>query len=221
VAWPLSWRKPNCLTTIGILDESVMKLTNIPKHRAIASCIRSLTAISLIASLAACSRKEDVSRAAHGDVDRHAPVQTIVQVTIKAPPAVVWRALSDVSHWPTWQPDIQTAAIVLPPAAGVPFVWTTSGGTIHSNVVLYEPEHRLSWVGHMLIFRAIHVWELTSVVHGETTVTTTESLSGWPIAWFYSSDELHEADQRWLLALKREAERMTGRSCAHSENSCH
>ena len=93
-------------------------------------------------------------------------------------------------------------------------MWTTSGGTIRSRIVLDEPEHRLVWIGHMLIFRAIHLWELAASGDGETTVTTTESLSGWPIGWFYSSNELREADQRWLTALKREAEHGTNETGA-------
>lgn len=195
------------MATLSTLDETQPSTTSI--RRAVLAHTGSMTALFLLVSLTACGRKEDVSRATHGSINQHAPVQTTVRITIKASPAVVWRVLSDISHWPVWQPDIQTTMIAIPAAAGVPFVWTTSGGTIHSQVVLYEPEHRLSWIGHMLIFRAIHVWELASLANGETSVTTTESLSGWPIGWFYSSNELQEADQRWLVALKWEAEQMT------------
>ena len=177
--------------------------------RAVFAHAGALTVLFLLVSLAGCGRQDDVSRASHGSIDRHAPVQTTVQITIRASPVVVWKALSDIAHWPAWQPDIQTTTIAAPAAAGVPFDWTTSGATIHSQIALYEPEHRLSWTGHLLIFRAIHVWELASLPNGQTSVTTTESLSGWPIGWFYSSSDLRQADQRWLTALKREAEQMT------------
>ena len=176
-------------------------------RRAILARIGLITALCVPAGLTACGRQEDASRAAQGAIDPHAALRTTIRITIGAAPAMVWKTLSDVSGWAAWQPDIRTTAIAQPAAAGVPFAWTTSGGTIHSRIVLYEPEHRLAWIGHMLVFRAIHVWQLAPLRGGETTVTTTESLSGWPISWFYSSDELHEADQRWLTALKREAER--------------
>ncbi len=180
-----------------------------PVRRAVLSGCGSLTFLCLVASLTACGRQDDALQAAKGRIDRGAPVRTTIRVTIRAAPAVVWTTLSDISRWPSWQPDIPTTTIAAPAAAGVPFVWTTSGGTIRSRMVLYEPSHRLAWIGQMLVFRAIHVWELTSAGDGETVVTTTESLSGWPIGWLYSSHALHEADARWLAALKREAERRT------------
>ena len=99
---------------------------------------------------------------------------------------------------------------------GTQFRWTTPGGTIHSRIVLFKPGHRLAWIGHMLIFRAIHVWTLASLPNGDTEVTTTETLSGWPIALFYSSDDLRQADQRWLDALRQEAERHEHSSVSRS-----
>ena len=176
-----------------------------PVRRAVPASARILVAISVLGSLMSCGRDDD-ALAAHGAIDWHAPVQATVQVSIKATPAIVWRVLTDIARWPAWQPDIETTKIATDAAAGVPFVWTISGGTINSHIVLYEPERRLAWVGRLLIFRAIHVWELSSRRDGETTVTTTESLGSWPITWFYSSDSLHEADRRWLAALKQEAE---------------
>ncbi len=97
-------------------------------------------------------------------------------------------------------------AIGRPAAAGVSFRWSVSGGTISSHIMLFEPGRKLAWVGRYFIFRAIHVWRLDALPGGATVVTTTESLSGWPVAWFISSGELGEIDRRWLLALKNQAE---------------
>ncbi len=142
-----------------------------------------------------------------GEVDPDAPVRTGVSVVINASPALVWAVLSDITRWPSWQPDIQRTAVDEPLGAGTRFRWTMPDGTIHSRVVLFVPGHRLAWTGHLLMFRAIHVWTLASLPNGDTKVTTTETLSGWPIALFYSSDDLRQADQRWLDALRLETER--------------
>ncbi len=179
-----------------------------PAHRRVTSTPgRPLRVLLLLAALAGCGRQHDAALAAHGEVDAGAPIRTSVSVAIKAPPALVWTVLSDIARWPSWQPDIEHAAITEPVGAGTRFRWTTSGGTIHSRIVLFEPEHRLAWIGRLLMFRAIHVWTLASLPDGDTEVTTTETLSGWPIALFYSSDDLRQADQRWLDALRQETER--------------
>ena len=156
--------------------------------------------------------------AARGEVDPDAPVRTSVSVAINAPPALVWAVLSDIAGWPSWQPDIQHAVVVEPVGAGTRFHWTTPGSTIHSRIVLFEPGHRLAWIGDLLMFRAIHVWTLGRLPNGDTEVSTAETLSGWPIALFYSSDDLRQADRRWLDALRLETERRaTHRPIAHPD----
>lgn len=157
--------------------------------------------------LSGCGRQQDAALAASGEVDPAAPVRTHVEVAIKAPPSLVWAVLGDISQWPSWQPDIEKTAVTGPVGPGTAFDWTTAGGTIHSRIALFEPERRLAWTGHFLIFRAIHVWTLTRRPDGGTEVSTTETLSGWPITLFYSPDDLRQADLRWLDALRREVER--------------
>ena len=178
---------------------------------------RALQVTLLLAGLAACGRQDDASLAARGEVDPDAPVRTSLSIAIKAPAALVWTVLSGIDQWPSWQPDIQKTSVVGPPETGVAFRWTTPGGTIRSRIELFEPGRRLSWIGHIMVFHAIHVWTLESLPNGNTKLSTSETLSGWPITLFYTSDDLRQADQRWLDALRREVERRTTSNLPHPQ----
>jgi hypothetical protein len=60
-------------------------------------------------------------------------------------------------------------------------------------------------------YKAIHVWELTPESGGHTLIAVKESMDG-PWIWMaaiYPSQRLAAADNEWLAALKREAERNT------------
>ena len=173
----------------------------------IAHRVHPLSALLLLTALAGCGRSDDAAMAARGETNLRAPVRTASGMTIAAPAKTIWSVLIDIADWPAWQPDIQATAIAGPPGTGSPFEWTTASGTIHSRIMLFEPERRLAWTGHFLVFQAIHVWTLTALPNGDTEVTTTESLGGWPISLFYSSAELRRSDQQWLDTLRREAER--------------
>ncbi|MGI4748064.1 MAG: SRPBCC family protein [Janthinobacterium lividum] len=139
-------------------------------------------------------------------VDDHAPVRATASIIIDAAPVDVWKVLADIRRWPEWEHDIQTTTVSRIPAIDVPFQWSTSGGTIHSRIMLFEPSRRIAWIGNLLIFHAVHVWVLHARPDGRTAVETHESMTGWPIGWLYSSKDLLEADRRWLAALKKEVE---------------
>jgi hypothetical protein len=82
-----------------------------------------------------------------------------------------------------------------------------AGGTnIHSQIQLYEPEHRLGWTGTALIGKAVHIWELKSESPNRTLVIVKESMDGPWMAKIYPSRKLTEADRSWLAALKQAAE---------------
>jgi hypothetical protein len=73
-------------------------------------------------------------------------------------------------------------------------------------VQLFEPERRLSWTGTALTAKAVHVWELKPEPGNQTLLTMKESMDGPWMAKIYPSEKLTEADNEWLLALKRAAE---------------
>jgi len=168
---------------------------------------RRWAALAFCLGLAACGHSETPQQlAAQGQIDQNAPIKCSVQITINAPPAKIWALLTDISLWPTWQSDITQTAVDGTPADGVLFSWDTGGASIHSQIQLFSPDKQLAWTGTVVNFHAIHVWTLTPLPNGATEVTETESMSGWFISLFYSSDQLLQSDQRWLTALKVAAE---------------
>ena len=170
---------------------------------------RAIACAVMLAGLGACSRSNDAALAARGEIDPAAPVSAHASLVIDAPPEIVWALLSDIDHWPDWQPGIDRASILLPAhgpaAAGARFDWSTGHVTIHSRIALLVPRERLAWTGRMLVFRAVHCWRLIALANGATLVTTDESLSGWPVAWLISRQALTGTDQDWLDALRRAA----------------
>ena len=146
------------------------------------------------------------SLAATGRIDSGAPVRATVQVAISAPAAVVWTALVDVQHWPSWNSQIRHVDATGPLHQGTAFTWDTGGTGISSQVQLCEAGHRLAWTGTALSAKAIHVWELVPGPNEKTVVRVQESMEGPFMAHFVSSVELADADKQWLNALKAVAE---------------
>ncbi|MFE9747421.1 SRPBCC family protein [Saccharothrix saharensis] len=81
------------------------------------------------------------------DIDLNAPVISRHSIEVKASMAEVWALHTDVSAWPDWQPDITSASLPGPFAAGAAFSWETFGLTITSTVTEAEPLRRTCWGG--------------------------------------------------------------------------
>jgi uncharacterized protein YndB with AHSA1/START domain len=111
---------------------------------------------------------------AAGKTEQNAPVRAEVEIHIAAPPAKVWGLLIDAPAWPTWCPQIQRVETPGELEIGKRFTWKSGGSTIHSEVHLFVPQHRLSWTGTTFPARAVHVWNLEAAADGGTTVGVAE-----------------------------------------------
>ena len=168
-----------------------------------------LTMLTLgVIAIAACG--DSLSRldglAAAGAIHEDAPVTTHLQIRIAASPAKVWALLIDASEWPKWNREIESVSATGVLGFGSRFSWKTGGATIHSQVQLFDPEHRLAWTGTALTAKAIHVWELTLEPGNQTLVSMKESMDGPLMAAIYPSQKLAASDTEWLTVLKRAAE---------------
>jgi hypothetical protein len=69
---------------------------------------------------------------------------------IAASLATVWALLIDAPSWPKWNHQIEKVAASSQLASGTRFAWTTAGTTMHSQVQLLDPEHRVAWTGNRI-----------------------------------------------------------------------
>ena len=159
----------------------------------------------MIAMLSSQSHLDQLARS--GVIDEKAPVKAHLAITINAPAEKVWGLLADLKNWPKWQPDISDVELSGPVQSGSSFSWSTGGSEIHSKIAVVRPQERLVWTGTAYGAKAIHAWTLERLPGGRTLVKTDESMNGFLLSFFYSSEKLKEGDQRWLDDLKQAAER--------------
>jgi uncharacterized protein YndB with AHSA1/START domain len=137
-----------------------------------------------------------------------APVSVHQDVVIDAPIDLVWQVLSDMPHWPDWNPSISSVVlldgIVAP---GNRFNWEFNEQSIQSEIATVEAPHTISWTGKALGSSAVHVWELSTWRDGATLVKSNESINGMFIELFFDNDELRVLLEEWLGHLKAESER--------------
>lgn len=112
-------------------------------------------------------------------IDRGAPVVVETVITIDAPPAEVWRALTDVARWPEWNEFIDSATLDGPLAVGSTIAWTVGDMDIRSRLTRVEPGRGLDWEGTDGVTRGLHSWRLVPEGEG-TRLLNAESISGGP-----------------------------------------
>ena len=166
---------------------------------------RSATTLLLVLLLSSPDTRLD-QLARSGTIQQDAPLKTSAEITVNAPREKVWKLLTGVSAWPTWQRDITKTDMFGPLQSGTAFSWT-SGIHIQSQIALVQPPEKLAWTGTAYKARAIHVWTLQELPGDCTLVKTEESMAGFLASLFYSSRKLEDSDRRWLNFLKVAAER--------------
>jgi uncharacterized protein YndB with AHSA1/START domain len=144
------------------------------------------------------------------EIDTSAPAVASSEIEVRAPPEIVWRVLTDISGWPSWNPDVKSVEIDGPPVPGTTFRWKAGPSTITSTLRAVEPPRRIAWAGKTLGISAIHVYELDPR-DDATLVRSAESWDGLLVRLLRRrlSKTLQETTASGLEHLKREAERQT------------
>jgi hypothetical protein len=151
---------------------------------------------------------QDDSEPADDGINRYAPVVGTSETQIGAAPEVVWEVLTGIAHWPSWNPDVKSAALDGELAAGSEFRWKAGPGTITSTVQRIDRLRRIAWTGRTFGIDAMHLYALEP--RGRTTfVRTEESYDGFVARRFRGQlqKRLDRALEDGLRHLKIEAER--------------
>jgi len=141
--------------------------------------------------------------------DPQGPVSGAAEIDVAAPVETVWRVLTDLDRWPSWNTDVTSMSVDGPLAEGTVFRWKAGPGTIVSRIERVDPPRLVAWSGKTLGVKAMHVWHFEQV--GETThVRTQEALHGIVARVLRSSLQktLDSALESGLRNLKAEAERI-------------
>lgn len=141
------------------------------------------------------------------EIDRNAPAVGSAEAAVGAPVEAVWRLLSDLGKWPSWNGSITEIRVNGPVEAGTTFGWKAGGMRISSRLEEVTPPFRIAWTGRMFGVRAVHVWELAAEGSG-TRVRTRESFAGWLARLLPGTmrKALAKALEQGLAALKAAAE---------------
>lgn len=129
-------------------------------------------------------------------------------ITIHAPIEHVWRILTDIDRWSTWQTDIKQSKLHGELIPQIRFDWKNGGSNIHSTLHTVDPFSTFGWTGTSWGAYAIHNWTLTET-DGKTIVFVEESMEGFTV-WLFKrmiNQGLENGMQKWLNSLKQTCEK--------------
>jgi hypothetical protein len=136
----------------------------------------------------------------------------ITTITIAAPPAQVWKVLTDTAAYPAWNPGM-----VLVGALAVGNVIEHDEGhgprrmVFHPTIMTVAPDRALAWRGHMgppRVFDALHYFTLAPQ-NGGTLFTQGEHLTGVAL-WLFDTRQMVPGFQAMNAALKARVENQAG-----------
>jgi uncharacterized protein YndB with AHSA1/START domain len=137
------------------------------------------------------------------------PVYVYDEVTIQAPPDVVWERLTRADRWPTWFPRAKNVRFEAGgPVLGVGtiVVWDMLGATIRVTVRRADAPAVLAWEGGGPGVHAYHAWLLVPAGRGTRVVTVETERGPVPsLLGFYLRGALHDAHEEWLRGLAKVA----------------
>jgi hypothetical protein len=143
-----------------------------------------------------------------------AGVSSQARIEIATPADRVWKLLSEVDRWYTWNPLVQQAVLSGPFQPDSVFKWKSKGVTVISTLQEVTPNQHITWTGKAFGTRAIHTWEIVETDNG-VELRTSESFDSWLPKLMPKTMQrmLDETLPAWLKAIKLEAEREKSRRC--------
>jgi hypothetical protein len=142
------------------------------------------------------------------DIDRGAPAIAEGEIQIAAPPDTVWAVMTDLSAWPSWNPDVKSMAFEGPLEPGSMFRWKAGSASLVSTLKSVDAPREIAWTGVTMGIHAVHVFHFESS-DGGTRAHSAESFRGLipSVLKGYSRKVLQRGIDGILRSLKVEAER--------------
>lgn len=142
------------------------------------------------------------------EINRTAPAMCSKEITINASNKVIWRILTAIDQWTTWNTEVSQVKLNGKLQAGTTFDWKTGGAKIHSTLHTVTPHKHFGWTGKAIGTYAIHNWTL-SETNGKTKVLVEESMEGFLVKLFKGmfNKNLETGMEKWLDLLKQECEK--------------
>jgi hypothetical protein len=142
------------------------------------------------------------------DINRDAPATADGELQINADPPTVFAVISDVEHWPAWNPDVKSVTLQGPLRSGTVFRWKAGPSTLTSTLQVVDPPRELAWTGTTMGIKAVHVFRFEAT-DGGTLARSEESWEGLLASLLkgYSRKTLDKGIRNVLSRLKIEAER--------------
>lgn len=110
-------------------------------------------------------------------ININAPVIARNQMEIEAPIDTVWKVLTDIKGWPTWQNSVSETEVLGKIEEGTLFQWKAGSLAFKSKIHTSKPKTEFGWTGTTIGASAIHNWTFTK--NGNNTmVVVEESLQG-------------------------------------------
>jgi hypothetical protein len=143
-------------------------------------------------------------------INQDAPVLCRKKIIINANTVDVWKILTDINRWNTWQADIKKPVLKGEVVAGSTFEWISGGLKIRSTIHTAQPYSVFGWTGKTLGLYAIHNWKITEL-NKQSEVAVEESMEGLLAGFFKKlfNKSLEKGMVRWLDMLKKECEKRT------------
>ncbi len=134
-----------------------------------------------------------------------AGVYVVNELSMEAPPAVVWAWLARAPLWPEWYPNSKDVVLQGPDKNlkyGTQFRWNTFGVNIASTVLEFEPYESLAWDSQAFGINAYHAWLIEKTETG-CHVTTEETQSGIMarLQKLFMPNRMQQQHQIWLERL--------------------
>jgi uncharacterized protein YndB with AHSA1/START domain len=137
------------------------------------------------------------------DVDSSAKCYSKEEITINSPVENVYKILSDINNWPSWQSSVTKAHIDGPTEVGATFKWQSGSLKIKSRLHTVNVNSEIGWTGRIWWIKAVHNWYFDKE-NNRTKVIVKESLKG--LGSSYMQKSLEEGMKRNLAELKSRAE---------------